>query len=58
MRGDDDLGPEVLIKSYGLLQAGKVIYIPYLNPSGYFNKQRNTFPGNIDVEKDFPIIGV
>lgn len=57
LKGDDEIGPQLLMKSYGILNAATIIYIPYLNPSGTFNKQNNTFPGNFDVEKDFPLNG-
>jgi hypothetical protein len=34
LRGNDVLGPKVLLVAYGKLKAARIIYFPFANPSG------------------------
>jgi predicted deacylase len=57
MHGDEFIGPHTLLYAYKHLKADKIIYFPVANPSGFAQGKRETFPGNIDVNRDFPIDG-
>lgn len=35
MNGKDILGPKILYETYGSIGAARVIYLPFVNPSGY-----------------------
>ena len=49
MRGDDIIGPDLIIQSYQLFEARRIIFVPYLNPSAFVNNRKNAFPGKIDM---------
>lgn len=55
MHGNEVLGPMTLLYAYKHLSAARIIYFPIANPSGFVKKQRLTFPGGLDPNRDFPI---
>lgn len=54
LKGNDTLGPYLLLNSYGKVQAGRVIYFPLANPSGFAKDAANTQPEDISIAADFP----
>jgi len=55
--GGQYLGPNILLNSFGILNAAKIIYFPIANPSGWIHNSRNIFNSNIDIAHDFPFDG-
>lgn len=55
LRGDDSIGPNILLNAYGELDAARIIFFPLPNPSGFNKDSIVTFPAAINVENDFPI---
>lgn len=55
LRGSDLLSSSILLNAYGVLNAARIIYFPFANPSGLAKGSDFTFPGKTDVENDFPI---
>jgi hypothetical protein len=46
-----------LFKSYGKIDAARIIFVPLANPSGYERGIRFTFPKWGDLLLDFPLYG-
>lgn len=55
MHGNEILGPHTLLNSYKLLKGYKILYFPIANPSGFLKRRRETVPGKIDPNRDYPI---
>jgi predicted deacylase len=51
------LGPHTLLNAYKSLKGYKIIYFPVANPSGFIKHRRQTVPGEIDPNRDYPIDG-
>ncbi len=53
LKGNDYLGPSVILNLYGDLKGGnaaQVIYFPIANPSGFTHNTAETYPQKINVE--------
>lgn len=48
LRGDDAAGPSILLNAYGRINAARVIFFPYANPSGINKNSTKTVPGDIN----------
>lgn len=57
LEGNDTIGPEVLLASYGQLTAARIIYFPLANPSGFSMATSATYPRRFSVSEDFPLKG-
>jgi predicted deacylase len=50
LRGNDFLGPTAILNLYGKVKAGKIIYFPLANPSGFMRQQIEAYPTNVNIE--------
>lgn len=57
MHGNEYIGPHTLLYGYAHLKAYRIIYFPVANPSGFHQGIRQTDPGKIDPNRDYPIDG-
>jgi predicted deacylase len=57
MHGNELIGPTTLLYLFPLLhpQNTRILYFPICNPSGYDKKQRETYPNEISLNRDYPI---
>lgn len=49
LEGNDKMGPELLLASYGKLTAARIIYFPLANPSGFVKGTSTTFPQQLNI---------
>jgi predicted deacylase len=57
MHGDEVIGPHALLYAYKFLKAYRIIYFPMVNPSGFSINLRETSPGKVDPNRDYPVDG-
>lgn len=57
LKGTDFLGPTAMLNLYRDVRAGKVIFFPVPNPSGFVHQVEETYPPGVDIEQDFPMLG-
>lgn len=55
MIGGDLIGNTALFSLFDKVKSARIIFFPFANPTGFLFAHSNTYPTEVDVEKDFPL---